>query len=58
MNKVIAALPDALIVAGGCGVSYGAWLFVPFAGYVVGGLLLIAGGVLMNENLRNRKAKD
>lgn len=46
MQKLISALPDALIVAGGCAVSYGAGLIVPAAGFIVGGLLMLTFGVL------------
>jgi hypothetical protein len=56
MNKAIAALPDALIVAGACAVSYGTWLLAPYAGFVVGGMLLIAGGVRMADSLPRPKA--
>lgn len=56
MNKAIAVLPDALIVAGGCAVSYGAWLIVPAAGFIVGGMLAIAGGWLAGVN--TKKPKD
>jgi hypothetical protein len=37
---------DALMVAGAAGVSYGAWLAWPPAGWIIGGLLLIAAGVV------------
>lgn len=46
MQKLIQAVPDLLIVAGACAVSYGAWLVYPAAGFVVGGLLAITGGAL------------
>jgi len=38
--------PDALMIAGGAGVSYGAWMVYPAAGFVVGGLLTILAGWL------------
>jgi hypothetical protein len=58
MNKVLTALPDALIASGGCAVSCGAWLIAPAAGWIVGGLLLIAGGVLSAKSARAVKAED
>jgi hypothetical protein len=39
-------VPDALLVAGGVAVSYGASLVYEPAGYVVGGLFLLAAGWL------------
>lgn len=57
MQKLISALPDALIVAGGCAVSCGAWLIAPAAGCIVGGVLLIAGGVLAARSVRAVKAE-
>jgi len=39
-------VPDALIVAGVCGLSYGARLAYEPAGYIVGGALVLAAGVL------------
>lgn len=41
-----AALPDALMVAGAGVVSYGAWLVYAPAGFIVGGVLLMAGGYI------------
>lgn len=38
--------PDALMIAGGAGVSYGAWMVYPAAGFIVGGLLTILAGWL------------
>lgn len=46
MDKLIKALPDTLIIAGACVGSYGAWLLLPAAGFIVGGVLLVAGGVV------------
>jgi hypothetical protein len=46
MKKLIQALPDTLIVAGGCALSYGAGLLHPAAGFIVGGVLMIALGVI------------
>lgn len=39
-------LPDTLMVTGTGAVSYGAALIYAPAGFIVGGLLLLAGGVL------------
>lgn len=56
MQKIIQSLPDSLVV-GGCAVlSYGAWLIHPAAGFIVGGLLMVAGGVLSAINLSRAKA--
>jgi hypothetical protein len=57
MQKFIHALPDALIVAGAAGVSYGAWLIYPAAGFIVGGLLVMAGGITADAKL-GKKAAD
>jgi hypothetical protein len=38
-------LPDALLVVGAAGVSYGAWLAYEPAGYVVAGALAIVAGL-------------
>ena len=46
MQKFITILPDALIVAGGACLSYGAGLLHPAAGYIVGGVLMLAFGIL------------
>lgn len=46
MQKILSLLPDALIVAGGAVLSYGASLLHPAAGFIVGGLLLLAFGCL------------
>jgi hypothetical protein len=48
LTKIAAAdwRADALMVAGAAGVSYGAWLAWPPAGWIIGGLLLIAAGVV------------
>jgi hypothetical protein len=39
------ALPDALLVAGGASVSFGAWLAWSPSGYIVGGILAIIAGL-------------
>lgn len=44
MQKLINALPDALIVGGGCAIAYGASLLHPAAGFITGGLLAVAFG--------------
>lgn len=46
MQKFIKALPDAMIVAGVCATAYGAWLLHPAGGFLTGGALTIAFGVL------------
>lgn len=38
--------PDALMLSGVVGISYGAWLMYQPAGFIVGGAFLLAGGVL------------
>lgn len=49
--KVVESLarqvPDAFMLAGAGGVSYGAWLVYEPAGFMVAGALAIAAGVLM-----------
>lgn len=42
-----AGASDALLIAGASAVSYGAWLIYAPAGFIVGGLFLLAGGVLV-----------
>ena len=37
--------PDALIVAGAVGVSYGVWLVYDPAGFIVAGLLTVYAGL-------------
>lgn len=50
MRKIIqalpAVLPDALIVAGVGAIAFGAWLLHPAAGFITGGALMLAFGVL------------
>lgn len=36
--------PDAMMLAGVASVSYGAWMVYEPAGFIVGGVLLLAGG--------------
>jgi hypothetical protein len=57
MDKFIHALPDSLLVAGAACVAYGAWLFHPAAGYIVGGVLLLAGGVQAGRNAAQKAAE-
>jgi len=40
-------MPDALMAGGAGAVAYGAGLIYPPAGWMVGGVLAIAGGVLL-----------
>jgi len=44
-QALLKLLPDLLLVAGAAGLSYGAWLAYPPAGYVVGGALAIIAGL-------------
>lgn len=39
-------MPDGLALLGAVCMSYGAWLVYVPAGYIVGGVLLIVGGVI------------
>jgi len=55
MQKALEILPDAIIVAGAGLVSYGAWLMIPAVGFVVAGVLAIAGGLVAAHNA-NKKA--
>ena len=45
MHKLIKVLPDAMIVAGVCGIAYGASLIHPAAGFIAGGLLTVWFGI-------------
>lgn len=40
-------LPDVLMTAGGCAITYGAWLIYEPAGAIVGGALLLIAGLLV-----------
>lgn len=40
------SIPDGLALLGAVSLSYGAWLVYVPAGYIVGGVLLIVGGVI------------
>lgn len=47
MRKILTSVvPDALMLAGAGGLSYGAWLIYEPAGFLVGGALALVGGVL------------
>lgn len=37
-------LPDALMVAGSAGISYGSWMIYPPAGWIVGGIFALTAG--------------
>jgi hypothetical protein len=39
-------IPDLLLIAGASLLSYGAWLVFEPAGYIAGGVLLLAQGVI------------
>lgn len=45
-------LPDALMVAGAGGISYGAWLVYQPAGYIVGGMFSAAAGWFLAKGVR------
>lgn len=40
-------LPDALMIGGAGGISYGAWLVYGPAGYVAGGVFALVAGVVL-----------
>lgn len=42
--------PDAMMIGGGAGVAYGAWLVYAPAGFIVGGLLAMAAGWLESRS--------
>jgi len=46
MKMLKLLLPDALLIAGSAALSYGAWLLHPAAGFISGGVLAIAGGIV------------
>jgi hypothetical protein len=46
MQKLSAAIPDALIVSGVSALSYGAWTLHPAAGLLTAGALMLVFGVL------------
>lgn len=45
MKSLKRLLPDALLVVGAAGVSYGFWLVAPAAGFIVAGALAIVAGL-------------
>lgn len=47
MKQLASLVPDLLMVAGAVAISVGAWMIYAPAGYVVGGLLSLAAGVIM-----------
>ena len=47
LAKAHAHMPDALMLAGASTIAYGAGLIYEPAGYIVGGLLALVGGVLL-----------
>lgn len=57
MKKLIKMVPDALIVLGAGALSYGAGLLHPAAGFIVGGMLLLAGGVLTAQRAPAEKGE-
>lgn len=38
--------PDVLMIAGAALIAFGAWLIYPPVGFIAGGVLTLAGGVL------------
>jgi hypothetical protein len=48
-KSLLSHLPDLLMVSGAGAVSGGAWLMFEPAGWIVGGLFAIVGGVLMSR---------
>jgi hypothetical protein len=46
MQKLTAAIPDALIVVGGVSVAFGAWILHPAAGFITGGAIAITFGIM------------
>lgn len=47
LDVVARQMPDAFMLAGAGGVSYGAWLVYEPAGYIAAGALALVAGVLM-----------
>lgn len=41
-------MTDVVGLSGAASVSYGAWLILPAAGFITGGVLLMAGAILSN----------
>jgi hypothetical protein len=50
MKKLTAYLPDLLLLAGACAVSYGTALIYLPAGFIMGGALALLGGVLLSRS--------
>jgi hypothetical protein len=57
MKKLITMVPDALIVSGAGALSYGSGLLHPAAGFIVAGLLLLAGGVFAAQRAPAEKGE-
>ena len=49
MKKLRAFIPDTLLIVGAMSLTYGAWVVTPAAGYLVAGVLLIAGGIVAQK---------
>jgi len=58
MKKLVTVIPDALIVSGAGALSYGAGLLHVAAGFIVAGLLLVAGGVCAARRAPTEKDED
>lgn len=50
MSKIAGFLPDFLLVGGAAALAYGAWLVYAPAGFIVGGLLALVGGVILSRS--------
>lgn len=48
-SALAALVPDALVLSGAGAVTYGAWLVFAPAGFIVGGLLLVALGFAISR---------
>jgi hypothetical protein len=49
VNLLIELLIDFVGLAGAAAVAFGAWCIYPPAGFIVGGLLLLSGAVLLSR---------
>lgn len=55
-RAIPSTLCDLAVLAGAAAVSYGAWLIYQPAGFITGGLLLCAGGVLLGMKFTPEKS--
>jgi hypothetical protein len=49
MSKAAVILRDVVGLAGAASITYGAWLFNPASGFVVGGFLAVAGALALGR---------